>query len=385
MNKRIKILLSFALVAIVALTAVTANADLVAYWPLTDGEDGTTVTGADDIIDDADHGATDATANASGDTWVFDATRDSIVLSTTEGNRLTAGTQDIDLEDGFTWSLWAKVASSNLTDPGADSIIGTRAGSWHKIGTGGVNSASWSLSIGGYQLADDTWHHIAYVGDLTDGVSLYIDGLLIGTDTSVNSTTIDPKLEIGGTSQYSEDITGLMSDVAIWDERLSENQIAALAAGAGVISPVNAGDDMITWSGQGVQLNPVYTDGFTPNSFVWSANDDTGVVFSDPDDSGNENASEIEAPFVTITKGTDNPSMIKLTLIASDGNMTFEDKIGLDVYDNACKAGIAAGLVTFDKSDLDGNCITNLADLAILAQEWMADYAITAAQVKPVQ
>jgi len=90
----------------IALLLHAAHADLVAYWPLNDGAPGTPVsaTGADDVIDDPNHGASDATAQGFNDTWEVDPQR-GIVLSTKEGSRLRAGTQDIDLAKGFHFIL----------------------------------------------------------------------------------------------------------------------------------------------------------------------------------------------------------------------------------------------------------------------------------------
>lgn len=231
-------LLSLSIAVSALLLGITAaRADLVAYWPLNDGEAGTPVsaTGADDVIDDPSHGATDAVAQGPNDTWELDPDR-GIVLSTTEGSRLVAGTQDIDLAKGYTWSLWVKVARSNKTDAGADVIIGSRNGIWNKVGYSGMQR--WA-SIGGYDLADDTWHHLAIVGTTEPRVSLYIDGVLIGSDTTFhnNALTVNDVLEIGGSSRFSEDLTGLMSDVAIWDEALPLARIRGLANGDPVIPP----------------------------------------------------------------------------------------------------------------------------------------------------
>ena len=164
-----------------------------------------------------------------------------LVLSTVEGNRLNGGTQGIDLNDGFTWSLWVKVASSNITDPGADVVIGTRNGNsntssdtaWHKMDL--ASTSQWNGRMNYDTLADDTWHHIAYVGDLT-GRKIYKDGVEIASDDSVEvNTTSGRRFEIGGSSQFSEDITGLYSEVAVWNERLSEGAIMDLANGANIV------------------------------------------------------------------------------------------------------------------------------------------------------
>ncbi|MFT7515268.1 MAG: hypothetical protein ACI9QL_004499 [Candidatus Omnitrophota bacterium] len=211
------------------------EADLVAYWPLNDGTGGATVTGADDVIASGTF-YQDATVEGSGGTWVNDPTRGD-VFSTGEDDRLVLGTQGIDRNVGFTWSLWAKVDSSNIADSGADVIIGSRApnSGWNKIDIQSIsNWASISYPGGSSFLADDTWHHLAYQGDLTS-VRFYVDGNLIGADPTTTTQTINNKFELGGSSQFSEDITGLLSDVAVWNEALSITRIQDLAAGGPVI------------------------------------------------------------------------------------------------------------------------------------------------------
>jgi len=140
------------------------------------------------------------------------------------------------------------------------------------------------------------------------------------------------------------------------------------------IPSVNAGDDMITWSGQPVQLDPNFAEGYTPNSFTWSADDDTGVVF-DPNEF-------VEAPIVTITKDTDNPSPVKLTLAVTDGTDAYENSMTIDVYDDSCLAAKAVGPVELDPTDIDENCITNFKDFAVMATTWLDDYTLTGPVVK---
>jgi len=378
-RNRIKTVLILAAVAMVALAATSAYADLVAYWPLNDGPAGEPVTGADDVID-AGLTFTDATVEGTGGTWFNDPTR-GIVFSTGEDDRLVGGTQGIDLNDGFTWSLWVNVASSNITDPGADVIMGSRNGVWNKLQPTGFQR--WA-DIGGYDVADDTWHHMAVVGTTEPRVSLYIDGSLVGSDTSFwnDLMTVNDKLEFGGSSRYSEDITGLMSDIAIWDEALSEDRIEDLAAGGDVLGSVDAGDDMITWSGQGVQLDPnvVNNDPCEPQApltYLWTA-EPNGI--GDPNlDVAITDANQEDAT-VTITKTapTGDATVVTMTLaVTLPGEDPVTDSMMIDVYDDSCLAAKAVGPVEIDPTDIDANCITNFEDFAVMAITWLDDYTLT--------
>jgi hypothetical protein len=132
---------------------------------------------------------------------------------------------------------------------------------------------------------------------------------------------------------------------------------------------VHAGDDMITWSGEPVELDATVQEGVTVVSYAWSAHPNDGVVFSDE---------TVEDPTVTITKDTDNPSTVKLTLTVNDGeNPPVTDAMTIDVYDDACKAAIGKGLAADNPGDFDGNCITSFADLAVMATKWLNDTGLT--------
>lgn len=228
------------LASFLAVSSATSQGSLVAYFPL-DGVDGAAVSEIVPTIDDPVHPVTNGLANNNAATWVNDATRGS-VLNSPDGNRFLAGTQGIDLTEGFTWSFWARIDSATSA---SDVIIGTRNGSWHKItsasgvdGTGFVDFAY----PGGTNLADDTWHHFGYVGTDngtgnagTVSVTLYIDGVAVGTDTTAASLTYNGQMEIGGSTRFSEYATVLLDDIAIYNNALSEAEIQALAAGAPVI------------------------------------------------------------------------------------------------------------------------------------------------------
>lgn len=229
--------LVLATVGVSLLSLGLCPAALVAYFPL-DGTAGQFVNTIDDIIDDPNHGVTDGSTNANNvATWVNDATRGSVLFSPGT-QRFLAGTQDIDMATGFAWSFWAR-AGADISGV----VIGTRNGSWHKLQFGEVDgtgfadfrySSTGALNNVGASTAnfsDGNWHHVAYVGDGT-AVSLYIDGVLAGGDTSLVATTYNGQMEIGGSTRFNEYVDVYLDEIAIFDQSLTTDQITALAGGA---------------------------------------------------------------------------------------------------------------------------------------------------------
>jgi hypothetical protein len=149
---------------------------------------------------------------------------------------------------------------------------------------------------------------------------------------------------------------------------------------------VDAGDDMISWSGGVVTLAPIVennSDPQTPLTYAWTADDppDGVTVEFDPVDPV---AANDPTPTVTITKALGDPVTVTLTLAVSDRvNPTpVTNTMTIDVYDDACKAAIGAGLAADNPTDLDGNCITDLKDLAIMLATWLTDTSLTAPVAK---
>jgi len=143
---------------------------------------------------------------------------------------------------------------------------------------------------------------------------------------------------------------------------------------------VNAGIDMISWSGLAVQLDPNVVNNAPGDPqpdliYNWNFDPVTGVTVE-------FSATNVEAPTVTITKtSTDNPIIVTLTLAVNytaSGNPDVIDTLTIDVYDNACQATVAAGLSVENLTDIDKNCITDLYDFAELAAKWLNDTSIQA-------
>lgn len=217
-----------------------AHSALVLHLPLNDASSGN-VTAAAAAINDPTHPTTAGTSATAGDTWTVDAIRGN-VYSTTQGSRINAGTQGIVRADGFSWSVWVNIdpTAAGNTDGGAESIIGTRSasgGHWHKVGfTAANNWADTTYST----FATNSWKFMTYVGDSTN-IRMYVDGVLSGTqDTTTLATTFNGNFEIGGTSNFSEDMEGLMSDVGVYNEALTVGEIKSLyditTAGSGLLN-----------------------------------------------------------------------------------------------------------------------------------------------------
>ena len=138
---------------------------------------------------------------------------------------------------------------------------------------------------------------------------------------------------------------------------------------------VDAGPDMITWSGEPVELDATVQDGVTVVSYAWNANPADGVAFS---------ATDIEDPTVTITKEASGDAVtVTLTLTVNDGvDPPVTNTMKIDVYDDACKAAVGSG-AELDPGDFNGNCITDLDDLAVMALAWLEDHSLTEPAIKP--
>ena len=203
------------------------NWSLVAYWPLNEGPAGPISNGYifDDVIDRPDGDEVDAVSN-NGGSYTNDPTR-GMVWRTTEGNRAQAGRTE--MNRNFTWQCWAKsVGGDNST------MMGTRDGSYARFFPNSMAAdgygISWSFN-GSYN--DNEWHHFILQRDI-DTFKVYVDGVFdsqLVRDRGDNNM----KLELGGSSRYQEDFDGYMSDIAIWDEVLTEERIQELANGFPVI------------------------------------------------------------------------------------------------------------------------------------------------------
>jgi len=145
-----------------------------------------------------------------------------------------------------------------------------------------------------------------------------------------------------------------------------------------LVPTVAAGDDVVTWLKDGsasVALNATVTDdGFlTPYTTKWS-------VVSEPSPG---------MAVLTNPKAQDSVVTLKATgqydlkLEAYDGEYTGSDTITINVYANSCEAAKSLPGYQPLPGDLNGDCVVNDADLAILQAHWLQCNALDCNDVNP--
>ena len=260
------------------------------------------------------------------------------------------------------------------------------------------SSAPLSLPVSGpggeFELSADVYHTARPIV-----LDLVVDGVVVEPDTASSPAGVandwvqftrtyssvpagDAKIVVG-TRNANDDG---------WDgsgNRASIDNINLTATITSESSPtVDAGENMITWSDQAIQLASSVTNN-DPNdpqgelNYLWTAKPEDGVVF-DPGNGGDPNSSTALAPTVTVTKPEGEMATVKLTLSVSlAGSETLVyDAVTVDVYDNPCLAGVAASPEGgFAIGDLNTDCITNLDDYALLAVDWLTNYLPTGSSV----
>ena len=144
---------------------------------------------------------------------------------------------------------------------------------------------------------------------------------------------------------------------------------------AEMITPyfVDAGENMVTWSGEPVHLDATVEEGVTVTSYYWTAEPADGVVFT-PNDGGDGSTCSVEDPMVTITKAVGDPVTVAIKLTVNDGiNPPVSNTITIDVYDTGCDATIGEGMKM--PYDFDEDCEIGLGDLAVVIEKWLTSTA----------
>ena len=156
--------------------------------------------------------------------------------------------------------------------------------------------------------------------------------------------------------------------------------------------PVDAGDSMLSWLDEPLQLNPTVGNTDADTTYYWSAQsfDPNVAVILDPAiDSLDPNTSVAFAPIVTVSQvegeETTLPVTVVLTLAVNkvgSGINDVTDVMTIDVYEDACTAAQSLGTITFDPSDFNQDCVTDVIDLAEFALTWLNSTGLASPQPK---
>jgi len=132
---------------------------------------------------------------------------------------------------------------------------------------------------------------------------------------------------------------------------------------------VDAGADAVTWLEDGVRTKNLGATVSDDEAYTvqWT-------VISEPNE-GNAVIETIDAEDTSITLLAVGEYVMQLD--ASDGEYTGSDTVTINVYNDGCEA--AQSLPDYEPSpgDLNGDCIVNDLDLAILQEDWLKDTSLT--------
>ena len=135
---------------------------------------------------------------------------------------------------------------------------------------------------------------------------------------------------------------------------------------------VEAGANAVTWLVDGIMiknLDGTVTD-TDPTTVQWT-------VVSEPNDPNNPDAviADPSAEDTTVTLSALGEYVFELAV--SDGEYAGTDTVMINVYNDGCEA--AQSLPDYEPSpgDLNGDCIVDELDLAILEEDWLVDTSLT--------
>jgi hypothetical protein len=131
---------------------------------------------------------------------------------------------------------------------------------------------------------------------------------------------------------------------------------------------VDAGEDVLTWLTDGkvdVQLNSTISDDGTPGPYTvsWTVQNEPAA--------GSATLSPLSADQEDITVTLTELGQYVLRLEANDGELIGGDTVVINLYSDSCEA--AKSLPDYEPfpGDLNGDCIVNDLDLAILREDWL--------------
>lgn len=243
-----KYILASLLFASVGAHAATIHTGLLNYWALDgNGEDSASdfVEGTSTIEDDVTVGGTAGAATILGSGGLFGGAVDFERGTATDGRLETANVANADIDFGsesFTTSMWVQFDDNSSGNWQALLVRGEGSNyrlATHRNNTAQMtsnNSAAAAIGAGdihsGVNIRSGNWHHIVATATPGSTVSLYVDGVLTGTQASSGITNTNDNGEglwIGNNNNAPSRMwDGLIDDVAQWDRALTATEVTEI-------------------------------------------------------------------------------------------------------------------------------------------------------------
>ncbi|MBL7187566.1 MAG: discoidin domain-containing protein [Phycisphaerae bacterium] len=255
----------------IALVGVSAQADLIAHWPMDEG--------AGAIVADVS-GGYDGSIEGNV-VWTEGKIGSALKFPGVQGNNVNVGNVAINIGSNFTLACWIKISevssfhdilAKGPKDPGHYELYlnGSGTGGGGRLKGG---AAAYIPDLGDFwssiKVDDDTWHHIAWTYDGTT-VTCYVDGGDTGIKTwAVPGRSVVAESEefrIGSLASSANPFGGTIDDVRIYDTALPAEEIQQAMKGVppGRPNPADAATDMprdivLSWTrGEFANTHDVY-------------------------------------------------------------------------------------------------------------------------------
>ncbi|MBI9019159.1 MAG: exo-alpha-sialidase [Phycisphaerae bacterium] len=237
------------------------SADLVAYWPLNEGS-GQTVN---DLSGNANNGilGQNDTEDAADPQWLTDPQRGTVLgfAGDTAGQwvNLDAMVSSFASLNAGTISAWIKmdgseavdtiVAISDASDGSSESRFAYEGKLFYDVREQDASPiAEDGQVLGGTDVIDNNWHHVAVTVTEDALCVIYVDGMMKETGAEpffaaikdADTMSIGRNVDSGGSQWHFK---GQMSQVAIFDTALTASQVQALSNGVDVLNVVNIARD----------------------------------------------------------------------------------------------------------------------------------------------
>jgi len=271
-----------------------------------------------------------------------------------------ANESTFDLTEQFSITAWVKFGAEAVID---QQIIskGLAYGLYRNYNMGTVifYTEGFRSITGVTDIQDDRWHHVAAV---FDGAMkyLYIDGNLDGSRSTTAVITNDYQIRIGSNEERPGiDWKGLIGEVKVYSSALSENEIIEMA------------DDYLAFA-----HNPTPTDGrkISPDDLTLSW--DAGRYADSYDIYIGTDFNDVSDANVFDTSGLyrGNVEVESFTLLGFEFNKWYYWRVDAVDTVNTYKGFVWSFYIQcagdYIAGDVNGDCIVDLRDIAVFAEQW---------------